>query len=173
VPYQPEDLRAGDIVLVEGHGLLSALIRWSTANPFTHAALATGNRTLVEADLVVVERPAGVYATTGWVYRVRASDAVREAAVHAARVRIGETYGIRELLLDAMRFDLHLVPRARPVRHATCSGLVAVAYASAGLRLTWAPWPAPADLSDSPLLEGMRPWVSSTAHGRADRRTLP
>lgn len=161
VPYDPRRLAPGDVVLVPGRGVLAWMIEFSTANPFSHAAVATGAGTLVEAGIVVVERPAPLYAREGWAYRVRASEAERVRAVAAARRRLGEPYGVRELLFDAARFDLHLVPKPRPLHHLTCSGLVAACYAEAGVILTHAPWPAPADLSYSPLLEGPRPWQTA------------
>lgn len=154
--YRASTLTAGDIVLVTGQGLMGFLIRASTASPYTHAVLATGEGTLIEAQKRVVESPAHKYEATGWVFRVAAADAVRTAAVQAARNRIGARYGVRELFLDAARFDLHLTPHTRPLRHYTCSGLVTVCYQETGLTLTYAPWPAPADLSNSPLLVGRR-----------------
>ena len=158
MPYREADLRPGDIVLVEGGGVLGSLIRWSTANPFTHAALATGHGALIEALSRVTASPATKYEAIGWVYRCPVSDADRERVMRAAWERIGQRYGVRELLLDAARFDLHLTPRARPLHHFTCSGLVVACYQASGLTLTCAPWPAPADLAYSPLLEGPRPW---------------
>jgi hypothetical protein len=163
VPYDPRRLSPGDVILVPGRGVLAWMIELSTANPFSHAAIATGAGTLVEAAVVVVERPASVYAQEGWAYRVRAAEAERSRAVTSARRRLGEPYGVRELLFDAARFDLHLVPKPRPLHHLTCSGLVAASYAEAGVILTHAPWPAPADLSYSPLLEGPRPWQTTVA----------
>lgn len=156
--YRREDLAPGDIVLVVGHDLMGDLIRVSTASPFTHAALATGPMGLVEAQARVVRSPAAKYEKTGWAFRVDASPDERACAVGAAEARLGARYGVRELLLDAVRFDLHLVPHVRTVRHYTCSGLIAVCYAEAGITLSYAPWPAPADLGASPLLRGRRPW---------------
>lgn len=161
--YCREDLAPGDIVLVAGDGLFGLLIRASTASPFTHAALVTGPHSLVEAEGRVVRSPATKYARTGWVFRVAADADERARAVHAAEMHLGARYGVRELLLDALRFDLHLVPRVGNLRHFTCSGLVAVCYAEAGVRLTYAPWPAPVDLGNSPLLQGRRPWEGPNA----------
>jgi len=162
--YVPSDLRRGDIVLVAGGATtlpgkaLDALIRWSTGSPFTHSAIASGPGWIIEGVNTVQENEAGKYAAIGYVYRVETTQERRAAAVSQARRRLGLPYGTRELLLDAARFDLHWIPRrTRPLRYTTCSGLVAVCYAATGVVLTYAPWPAPGDLANSPLLVGKRP----------------
>lgn len=164
--YVPDDLEAGDILLmVEGKGslparLLDRLIAWSTGNPFVHAALV-GDGHLLDPLWRVERAPLGRYAANGWRFRAKAPEAVRKAAAAFAEGRVGNPYGLRELLADFARFDLHWVRpswyRWRPQRW-TCSGFVTAAYASEGLQLTLAPAPAPSDLSYSPLLTGPRPW---------------
>lgn len=162
--YDPSSLHEGDIILVAGWGsspggdLLSLLISWATVNPFHHAAIV-GDGKIIEALWTVQTSPLDKYASAGWTFSVDTSDAVRRAAVDWCMRRLGERYGIRELLDDAGRDVLHLPIgwRVRP-RLYTCSGLIAAAYAAAGLVLTYAPLPSPADLSYSPLLVGTRPW---------------
>jgi uncharacterized protein YycO len=173
VAYDVRNLEPGDVILVVGRGAFAWLIQVSTANPFSHAAIAVGDGRLVEAQARVVERPAGEYAADGWAYRVQAGVEARRAAATLARSRLGEPYGIAELLYDAARFDLHWFARVRPLSHVTCSGLVAAAYAGAGVVLTYAPWPAPADLSYSPLLWGPRPWSGTAGNGRHAIRPGP
>jgi len=165
VAFDPGALAPGDVVLVAGGAttlpgkLLDALIRWSTGSPFTHAALAIGGGEIIEGVGTVQVNAASKYARIGYAFSVKATDAQRESAVAQARRRLGRPYGARELLLDAARFDLHWIPRwARPLRYTTCSGLVAACYAAAGVALTYAPWPAPGDLGNSPALVGPRPW---------------
>ena len=162
MPYRVEDLKPGDVVLVEGVGPLARAIKWSTGSPFSHVALV-GDGHLIEALWTVSRSPLGKYAAkAGWAYRVAgATDEQRAKAVAWAEGRVGAKYGIREIALDAAKFDLHWTPRLRhPLTRLTCSGLVAQAYREAGVVLTWASFPAPSDLSASPLLVGPRPWVA-------------
>ncbi|CAB1128310.1 conserved protein of unknown function [Candidatus Hydrogenisulfobacillus filiaventi] len=161
--YRPQELEPGMVLLMtEGprRNLLDCLIAWSTANPFVHACLV-GEGTLIDPLWRVVEHPLDRYAANGWAFRVPEADAaVRAQAVAWAQARLGRVYGLAELLADGARFDLHWLPlggRWHP-RHWTCSGFVAMAYRAAGLPLTLAPYPAPADLSYSPRLAGPRPW---------------
>lgn len=157
--FAPSALQEGDIVLVAGGAtslparLLDAGIRWSTGSRYTHAAIATGPGRLIEALWRVTEDDAGKYADVGDVFRVEgATPEQRAAAVAWARRRLGRTYSVTEILLDAARFDLHWQPRGPTLKHFTCSGLVAAAYAAGGVLLTRANWPSPGDLYNSPLL---------------------
>lgn len=156
--YDVAALRPGDIILVTSNGsLLDRTIAWSQG-PFVHAALV-GDGHLVEQVWTARDSPLDEYSGIGWIYRVQATDKQRQAAVAWAEARLGQRYGVEEILLDAARFDLHLWPRrVRPLKRLTCSAFVAMAYASAGVTLTWAPWPSPTDLAASPLLVGPRPW---------------
>lgn len=171
--YDPSTLRPGDIILCVGKadlslgGALDASIEWATDSPFDHAALV-GDKELIEGLWRVTLSGLGKYAdSTGVAYSVTATDAERAAAVAWMKSRVGQSYGVKELLEDAGRDILHLPlwpkgsPRAK--QRYTCSGLVAAAYAQAGVTLTWAPWPSPADLSFSPLLVGKRPWETGAA----------
>lgn len=137
---------------------LDRLIAWSEDNPFVHAAII-GEGIIVDPVWRVEHAPRRRYQANGWVFRVQATDAQRRAAARWAESRIGQPYGIAEILADGARLDLHLgfVYRLHP-RRFTCSGFVAAAYAAAGVQLTHAPLPSPADLSFSPLLLGRRPW---------------
>ena len=159
--YDPATLHPGDVLLVTGSGsLLDAAIRWSTDSPFVHAAIVGCGGSLIESAWPRVEfAPRAKYAATGWRFEVTAATSdQRYAAVAWARRHVGDLYGVKEILLDAARFDLHWLPRRRlPLRRLTCSALVAGAYLAAGVRLTWAPFPSPADLAASPLLVGPRP----------------
>ena len=162
--YSVASLAPGDIVLVAGvhwtgglwGGLLDAAIQWATVSPFHHAALV-GDGVLIQALAQVETAALDTYAADGWAYRVAATPAQRTAAVAWAAAHQGAPYGTRELLLDAARFDLHWLPRARHLKHWTCSGFIFRSYLDAGVCLTYAPWPAPSDLSYSPLLGGPRP----------------
>lgn len=155
-------IRPGDILLVRPAGpsdLFGRLICWATVNPYSHAALAIDTLHVIEALETVRISPAEKYQGRADVYAVNASEEQKHSAVEAARTRLGQVYGLRALLADAERDILH-VPvwaRLRP-QGLTCSGLVAWAYAQAGVLLTHAPLPSPADLSYSPLLLGTRPW---------------
>jgi cell wall-associated NlpC family hydrolase len=164
--YDPSALRQGDVILCVGRwswtpgGLFAGLVRWATDSPFDHAAMATGDGYLVEALWHVTRSPAEKYRQVGWAYSVAgAMEKQRRSAVAFVEERIGDPYGLDELLADAARDILHipLWPRVQP-RRFTCSGLVAAAWQSAGVVLTWAPWPSPQDLAASPVLLGPRPW---------------
>lgn len=157
--YQPEALHPGDIILVAGQSRLDRIIRWATTSPFSHAALVDHGRLIEAAWPTVRTAPLDEYAKDGWAYTVSASDEQRRRAILAARSRIGQPYGLEELLLDGARFILHVLVRVKPT-YLTCSHLVVWAYASAGVVLTYAPYPAPSDLAYSPLLLGPRPWMS-------------
>lgn len=165
--YRVEDLRAGDILLMtSGEGSIPArvldwLISHSEADPFVHACLV-GDGHLIDPVWRVEQVPIDRYVANGWAFRVEATDAQRAAAVAWAEERVGNAYGVAELLADAARLDLHIVLPAwyrwRP-QHWTCSGFVNAAFASADVTLTYAPAVTPADLSYSPLLIGERPWL--------------
>jgi hypothetical protein len=163
VAYDPASLETGDVVLVWGGArtpqgrLLDVLILWLTGGP-THAALAVGPGKVIEAVDTVRVSDADQYARIGYAYRVRdATPDQRTEAVLLARKRLGRPYGTRELFYDAARFALHWTPKPRTLSRTTCSGLVAICYVGAGMPLTYAPWPAPADLLFSPALVGKRP----------------
>lgn len=164
--YHPETLQPGDVILISGHyphesiwsRLLDFAIEWSTASPWHHACIV-GEGCLVNPLWRVSHDPLDRYATTGWAFRVAgATEAQVQSAVLWAESRIGWRYGVEELLLDAARFDLHWVLKLKHRLPAyTCSGFVFQAWLQAGIRLTWAPFPAPCDLAYSPLLIGDRP----------------
>ena len=166
--YRVQHLLPGDVLLMTLSSraslparLLEALIACSEGNPFVHTCLV-GDGHLVDPTWPKVERaPLDRYRRSGWAFRVRASPSQRQAAVRWAEGQVGNPYGIEELLADAARLDLHVVLPSwyhwRADRW-TCSGFVAQAYREAGVALTHAPLPSPADLSYSPALIGARPW---------------
>ena len=164
--YRPRDLRSGDVLLMTSSGslparLLDLAIAWSEGNPFVHACLVGDGHLIDPGWPRVARQPLDRYAHCGWLFRVRAGEKRRMAAVRWAEERVGNPYGISEMLADAARLDLHIVLpswyRWRPQRW-TCSGFVNQAYLEAWLRLTDAPLPSPADLSYATLLVGPRPW---------------
>ena len=161
MPYKASDLQPGDILLITASrgSLLDSLIKWSTDSPYVHAAIV-GDGCIIEGLWKVTESPLNKYEGNGWAFSVPGSTAEqRNAAVKWATSRVGRHYGVLEILLDGARFDLHWLPRHPIVpRRLTCSALVASAYLASGFRLTWAPFPAPADLAASPLLSGRRLW---------------
>ena len=160
--YDVAALHPGDVILVEGSGtVLDRLISWSTVSVFDHA-LIVGNGTLVEASRKVQQAPLDKYVARGWVFTVDCTPEQRAVAVARGLALLGSPYGTRELLLDAERFDLHRLPRApRALTRWTCSGFVCECYRAAGVRLTLAPYPAPSDLSYTPVLIGRRPWEAA------------
>jgi len=168
--YLAQDLRPGDVLLMTSsrhESLPARVLDWmisrSEANPFVHACLV-GDGHLIDPVWRVEQAPLDRYAANGWVYRVDATDEQRAAAVAWAEAHVGNAYSIAEILADGARLDLHLVLPAwyrwRP-QHWTCSGFVSEAYWRAGVRLSDAPIPTPADLSFSPALIGRRPWETA------------
>jgi hypothetical protein len=154
--YSVKNLRLGDVLLMtEGHpfSLLAELIEWATVSPYVHAALI-GDGALIEAVWPTVATASlSKYTDTGHIFRVQCSDAERNAAVASAYARIGQPYGLAELLEDGGRDILHIPFHYRwSAPRLTCSALVAAAYRQAGVILTRAPLPSPADLSYSPAL---------------------
>jgi hypothetical protein len=151
--YRVDRLAPGDVILVVGRSLLARAIQCSTASPYSHAALV-GDGVLWQAEWHVGTAALDTYTETGWVYRpVDAPPGTVARVLAWVAAQRGRRYGLEELLLDALRFDAHVVPRVRrSLRHWTCSGLIAAAYAQAGWLLTRAPWPAPVDLAYSPRL---------------------
>ena len=162
--YDPQDLTAGDVILVNGwsHGqsllgrAFDLLIDWSTDSKYHHAALV-GDGVLIEALWTVTLSPLDKYQDCADAFRLPFSDSVKAQAVSWALSRTGERYGIGEVLLDFDRYDLHAIPKLRHrLRRYTCSALVNTAYAHLGHPITRAPFPSPADLSYSPLPSLMR-----------------
>ena len=176
--YNPANLRPGDIILVHGRpswslgGLLTWAIEWSTVSPFDHAAIVGNDGYLYEALWKVTRSPLGKYADNGYAYHV--AGATITQGLNAGlwvRQRLGRTYGIRELLEDGGRYILHIpFPQRADANHYTCSGLVAAAWNSVGISLTYEPLPSPASLSYSPVLIGIRPWIIPWTGGVANGR---
>ncbi len=158
--YHVDQLKPGDILLMTHRAgspwwdaLLDAAIAWSTASPWVHAVLV-GEGMIIDPLWHVVKMPLDIYATNGTVFRpTDSTPQQRRDAVHWAIAHLGQAYGVKELLSDAARFDLHWMPRWRHhLQYFTCSGFVAQAYREAGYPLTLAPFPAPSDLAASPRL---------------------
>ena len=170
--YNTKHLMAGDILLMVSRPdspwydqVLDAGIRWSTTNPFVHACLV-GEGILINPLWHVESFPLDTYADNGWAFRVSgATPNQRRKAVAWAMHHIGQPYGVAALLADAGRDDLKIPFGERWHPHyVTCSGFVARAWHEAGISLSYAPLPSPADLSYSPILWGNRPWLPSLAH---------
>ncbi len=166
--YRAEALRPGDVLLMTtgpkqslGSRLLDVLIAVSEGNPFVHSCLVGDGHLIDPTWPSVQQAPLDRYSRSGWAFRVHTGEMRRQAALAWAEAHVGNPYGIGELFADAARYDLHIVLPAwyrwRPGRW-TCSGFVSQAYLAAGVTLTRAPLPSPADLSYSPDLIGPRPW---------------
>lgn len=156
--YDAAGLNQGDIILISSGGVIADLIHWITVNPFNHAVLV-GDGVLIEALLHVSESPLDKYQSTGWVYRAHCTEEQTAKAVAAARSKLGQFYGWEDVAYDLGRDLLHApVTHWIRGRHLDCSALVWWSYYLAGVNLTHAPIPSPADLSYSPLLLGPRPW---------------
>lgn len=155
--YAVEDLRPGDIVLVSTDDVFGRLIRWATVNPYTHAVLV-GEGHLIEALEHVSESPLKKYTNTGTRFRVQATSGQKIKAIQFAGSKLGLFYGLEDVWTDFERDVLHVPATYWSRKHFDCSALLYAAYLSAGVVLTHAIAPSPADLSYSPLLLGPRPW---------------
>lgn len=163
--YRVQDLEPGMVLLMESRpgspwydAALDAGIRWSTGCVMVHAALV-GNGVLINPLWHVQTDPLDLYETNGWAYRVAGSTpAQAQAAVGWALGRVGQQYGLTELLADGARHDLKIpISDHWHPRYVVCSGFVHRAWLSAGVVLSYAPWPTPADLLYSPTQVGARP----------------
>ena len=75
------------------------------------------------------------------------------AAIANAYKRVGQHYGLFELLEDGGRDLLHIPFHYQwNSPHLTCSGLVVEVYREAGVIITRAPLPSPGDVGYSPIL---------------------
>ena len=169
--YQVSDIHGvGDVLLMtqshQWHDLGSVLdeaIKWATVSPFEHAAFVVtneqGDLVLAEALLHVTLSPLEKYTATGHVFHTNLSATQQRVLSAAARSKVGQFYGWEMLLQSAARDIAHIdwTPPLNP-RQLDCSAFCEWAFEQAGQRLTWAPAPAPSDLSYSPVLAGPRPW---------------
>lgn len=152
-------MKPGDVVLVAGRGWIERMIEWATDSPYSHAALV-GNGHLIEATFGGVHTaPLGKYPGAD-VLRPRVASGGAQRAVEWAEAMVGQPYGWRDIVWDAERDLLHLPVgwRWRHLGHRDCSALVAAAWASAGVPLTFMPAPSPGDLGFSAVLAGPRHW---------------
>ncbi len=165
--YNPADLSPGQIILCLptpreslAARALDAAIAWSTDGPFVHAAMAADSDHLIEQVATIRLSPLDAYAANGWAFSVAgASPAQASRAVDAFRARLGQPYGIMELLAMGGYYDLHAVRLAtRHSRWTVCSTAVERAWRAAGIILSERPLVAPNDLAFSPVLLGSRPW---------------
>ncbi len=154
----------GDLILVyRGNGLFDKLVQWATVSPFYHVAMVVGQQRLIEAAFGGVRyQPVDKYAGRAEVLSpAGATDVQRAKAVAAVQLYWRQAYGWGDIVADALRLGLHVPTgyRWRTWHHYDCSCLVANAWALAGLPLTFAPAPSPADLGWSTILTGPRPWT--------------
>lgn len=158
--YHVADLHAGDILLVHNahHSLFDWLIELATNAPWDHAAYVAdpsdAQHGLIEGLWRVTASPLNKYQADGVIFRpLHCPLPTISRITEWLRHRLGDPYGVTELLLDGGLDYLHLTCLQRiKVRYYTCSGLLAVAFRANGYPLTFAPFPSPADLSYSPLL---------------------
>lgn len=174
--YTVDQLHEGDILLMlQSHawdtpsGMLDELIKWATVNPFDHAAVVIrdshGALVIAEALLHVTISPLDKYTANGWVFSVPSATSQQKQALSlAVQSKVGQFYGWEMLVESATRVIGHIdwTPPINP-RTLDCSALVTWGYQQAGLLLSYAPAPAPSDLSYSPLLHGPRPWTPHSA----------
>ena len=164
--YAPASLTAGTVLLMtEVHpcNVLDRLITWSEVSPFDHAAVVVETPRglqIAEALWHIQLSPLDKYARNGWPLTVPTLTPAQAQTISAwASAHVGQQYGWAEILGDAARLDLKLPVLARwQPQHWTCSQFAANAFAQADIRLSFAPLVTPANLADSPQLQGPRPW---------------
>lgn len=153
----------GDMVIVRRHNLnpLDLAIELATNFDGVHVAMV-GDGYLIEALFHVQASPLDKYGKFGVVFRPMVMESVKVRAVEFAKSKIGQRYGIKQLLEDGLLDIAHVSIGARFYpRHYTCSLLYSTAYAVAGWPVTYAPLATPADLGYSPVFKGDRWWVKS------------
>lgn len=149
-------LRPGDVLLVEGKGRISTVIRYLTQSTWSHAALYVGEAAaptdahghrmvLVEADLNEGVRAVSLQTYAGLHTRIcrpsGLSDAEIALVVQHAASRVGQRYDLRNIF-DLLRYLLPALPvplrwRRQMLRlgsgdptRAICSTLIAEAFQS-------------------------------------------
>lgn len=134
-------MNPGDYILVQGHSPVDLAIQAITEGAFNHAAIVSGDGTIIEAlpsgvreDRLAYPRYA-VYSVPG------ITDDQRGTVVAYGRAHLGERYGFLQdmgFAIDALRRMLgdKLIPHLWAHQgHVICSALVDLAYRSAGIVL--------------------------------------
>jgi hypothetical protein len=140
--------------------LFDDLIQWFSGGYFNHSALV-GDGHLVEQIDPVTQSPLDKYSENGWAFSVAGLTPLhRHETLRWAEARVGQPYGIQELLIDGLYYGLHIPSLLRDnPRYVTCSAFIANAFArGGGYPITAQPIPSPLSLAFSPLLIGPRPW---------------
>lgn len=103
----------GDVLLFRSSGIVSALIRWATRSPYSHAGLAAwwgddlmllesrefrGCRAVRLSNALRSGAHIDLFKLVPWW---PVPDDARQKVVAAARDRLGQSYGWRSILLDA------------------------------------------------------------------------
>ncbi len=169
--YRVEDLQCGDVLAMTRHsplytpdGALDTGITVSTVNPFDHTAIVVeqdGQLVIVEALWHVTISPLDKYVEDGWILRPRLTPDQDRLVSAAALSKVGQRYGIKPVLEDFLRDDLHWAVHTRiDPHHMDCSELVCWSLLQGGYRVTYAPDPSPADVSYSVAFDGPRPWTA-------------
>jgi uncharacterized protein YycO len=133
---------------------MDRVIEWFEVGWASHAALCDGDGNVIEARLHgIAVRPESEYATDGVAYRALNSTPEQAArAVKFARSLVGTPYGFKDVLVDGLRYLLHINAPKLAGRHLDCSCLVNEAWKAGGITLTRRQVPSPADLAASPFL---------------------
>ena len=149
-------MQAGDIVLVQGHGLLSESIEFLSQGSFSHAALATSEDAIIEAGPDgVVEVPMhydhyAVFRVTGIT-----DEKCTEVVAYARNALVGEGYDYTQDLGFAVNAILKLAGSERipnlfdEKRKLVCSAAVDVAFR--GVNIILRPDKLPGDVTPTGL----------------------
>ena len=163
-------IKNGDVLMYQGKGIASSVIRWVTHSPHSHAGIAAwwNERLMVmeaKGNGVVVSpfsHSVGHYhGDVEWFSSTQEiSEIDRLKMVIFAQEELGKTYGRWKTIVLGIRIlfqrDLDRRDRLRKEKKLFCSEYVAQAYNSVGLDLkkkTSDRFMKPADIANSPLLE--------------------
>jgi uncharacterized protein YycO len=85
-------MRAGDLIFVSGHDLLSNTIRWFDPGQFSHVAVALSDTHLIESQYLTNVRIAEMDYEDYEIVDVGLSDSQRDQLVHLAIELVGKKY---------------------------------------------------------------------------------
>jgi len=164
--YTVDQLHPGDVLLIvpSPHEpiwdrALDDAIAWSSG-PFVHGCLV-GEGHLIEQLGTVQQSPLDKYVENGWRYAVEgATPEAIQGTLAWAEAHLGQVYGAKAILADALVYDLHdWHALSLDPRYVTCAGFVERAWRlGGGITLSGQPLVSPTGLAFSPRLIGPRPW---------------
>lgn len=150
------DLKVGDIILVKGRDLLGKTIDDIEHSKYSHSAIYIGSGKIVEAEWnKVICSPMEKYAGQADIFRPKFDLTIVQQSkiVEYAKSCVGEPYDYFLLLLELVRYALHVILPYKEHKKVICSVLVDDCYRKAGIELCpGVKYPSPADIAISKLI---------------------